>query len=195
MSFIGDLVGGNAQQTADKQAATQSLTGYNYLENPAASGVQSQVAGGNAANTAEQQLLGLQPMSSQTQTGFNNYLNSTGYNFQMQQGQQAISGNAASKGILNSGATAKALTQYGQNLGSTYFNNYLSQLGAVNATGNQIAGATAQAGSTGGSNAANATMSGGNAQAGMYSNLFGGGSGGSSSGDLGGLASAAMMFI
>ncbi len=70
-----------------------------------------------------------------------------------------LSSNAA-KGLLNSGATLKALTKYGQNLGSTTFNNYLSQLGGLSTTGLKAGAVTADAGTSGGKAAGNDTSSG-----------------------------------
>jgi hypothetical protein len=46
-----------------------------------------------------------------------------GYQFRMQQGQNAIERSAAARGSLNSGATLKALTDYGQNMGSQEYQN------------------------------------------------------------------------
>lgn len=99
-------------------------------------------------------------------SGFNNYLNSTGYKFQLQQGGQAVTGNNAARGNLNSGATGKALTTFGQNIGSGYFQNYLTDLGNLNnqqgATAGQGIGAAqsvGQAGTTGGGNAGEAQQS------------------------------------
>jgi hypothetical protein len=73
---------------------------------------------------------------------FGNYLNSTGYKFQLGQGMQAVTGSAAARGLLNSGSTLKALDQYGQGLGSSYFSNYLSQIQGLNS---QLGGAFSQA--------------------------------------------------
>ena len=178
MSFITDLIGGSMQQSADNKASQQALTGYNYLTGK--NGIQGYVTNGSGANNAEAQLLGLAPESAQTATGFNNYLNSTGYKFNLQQGQDAISGSAAARGILNSGSTGKALTQYGQNLGTSYFNNYLNSLGGVAGQGLQGAGEIGQAGTQGGGNAGAFTAQGGNAMAqgiagagGSLMNLFG----------------------
>jgi hypothetical protein len=179
--IIGGLIGGLGTASAAKTASKQALTGYNYLTSGAGapSITQAQTAG-TAASQAQQgtqgseaQLLGQAPVTSATQNGFSNYLNSTGYNFQLGQGQSAIAGSAASKGILNSGDTAKALTQYGQNLATGSFNNYLGQLGSLNnqqgataTQGLQADQTVAQAGSAGGAAAANATQSGGTAAAG-----------------------------
>jgi hypothetical protein len=46
-----------------------------------------------------------------------------GYDFRMQQGQQAIERSAAANGGLQSGGTLKALTQYGQNFASNEYQN------------------------------------------------------------------------
>jgi hypothetical protein len=117
------------------------------------------------------------------QNAFQQYLDSTGYQFQFDQGQRGITGSAAARGLLNSGATAKALTDYGQNMGKKYFADYLGQLGNMNNTlggtasaGQNALGQIATAGTAGGGNAANAitqgaanqgaaVMSGGNATA------------------------------
>lgn len=105
------------------------------------------------------------------QNAFNSYLNSTGYDFQMDQGQRAITGSAAAKGLLNSGATAKALTRFGQNLGKGYFSDYLNQLSGMSNTlggtataGQNALGQIASAGTAGGGNAANAIIQGANNQ-------------------------------
>lgn len=50
-----------------------------------------------------------------------------GYQFRMQQGQNAVNGSAAAKGALNSGATLKALTRYGQDYGAQEYNNAYSR--------------------------------------------------------------------
>ena len=54
-----------------------------------------------------------------------------GYQFQLQQGEQALQNSAAAKGTLLSGGTGKALEQYGQGLASTnyqqVYNNALGQ--------------------------------------------------------------------
>jgi hypothetical protein len=163
---IGSLIGGNKQADADKQAAQQALTGYNYLTTgPGSTAASSYTNNGTAANNAEAQLLGTQPITDQTSNGFTNYLNSTGYKFQLGQGTQAIAGSAAAKGILNSGATAKALQTYGQGLAAGTFNNYLTQLNGQSAQGQTQLGQIAAAGTAGGGNAAGATQAAGAAQA------------------------------
>lgn len=130
---IGSLIGGNEAANDEKKGAAQSLTGYNYLNsNPLIGQLQTN---GQAQSAAEGATTGninqLLTSNDTNNPAFQNYLKSTGYQFQLGQGEGAITGNAAAKGILNSGATAKALTGYGQGLASTTFNNYLTQLGSL----------------------------------------------------------------
>lgn len=88
------------------------------------------------------------------QDAFNNYLNSTGTKFQLDEGTAALNSGHAAAGILNSGSTSKALIKYGQNLGSTSFDNYLKQLGGLSASGLTAGQAIGSAGTSGGANAA-----------------------------------------
>lgn len=159
--IVGGIIGGIGSLTGGSKAQKADMTGFNYLTSGGGAstikGAQTagQIAqqGATATQGSEAQLLGQAPITSATSNGFNNYLNSTGYNFQMDQGQRAITGSAAAKGILNSGSTAKALTQYGQGLAGGAFNNYLGQLNNLNTqqsnTAAQGINATVSAGSAG----------------------------------------------
>ena len=220
---MGDVVGGifgamGASKAADAQveaariAADAALTGYHWITGPGFQYAQPYLQTGtsalptvsNALN-AQSQLLGLSPVTDQTKQAFNNYLGSTGYQFQLNQGQNAIASSAAMKGLLNSGGTAKALEQYGQNLASTTFNNYLNQVGQTGINAQNVAGLgqteiaqIAGAGSQGGVGASNALLQGGlsaaNSRAGMWQGIgsaIGGGmnflaSGGFGAGGFGG---------
>jgi len=52
-----------------------------------------------------------------------NWQTDPGYQFRLQQGLKAIQGSAAARGLNQSGATLKALTEYGQNLASQEYQN------------------------------------------------------------------------
>jgi hypothetical protein len=100
--------------------------------------------------------------------------NMPGYQFQLQQGQQAIQNSAAARGLLNSGATVQSLENYNQGLAGQYANQYASQLAGLGGIGlqatnnlNSQIGRTAE--SIGG-----AQLYSGNAGAGMYQNLASG---------------------
>lgn len=147
---VGSLFGGSSAKKND-------LTGYNYLTG--SNGVGGIVNNGRTANNAETALLSGTANPTQIQ-GLGNYLTSNGYNFERNQGTAAITGSAAARGILNSGATAKALTQYGTNLANTNYNNYLTQLGGITNQGLTASGQIGQAGTAGGTAAGNAQQSG-----------------------------------
>lgn len=159
--IIGGLIGGVGSLIGGNSGAKQALTGYNYLTKGAgADATSGYVNNGAAANSASAQLLGLQPITPGTSGAYANYLGSTGYKSQLQTGSNAITGNAASRGLLNSGGTAKALDTFGQNLASTTFNNYLGQLNTQAGAGQTSLGQVAQAGTQGGQGAAQASQSG-----------------------------------
>jgi len=122
------------------------------------------------------------------QNAFQNYLNSTGYQFQVDQGNRAITQNRAAAGALNSGATLKALQTYGQNTATGFFKDYLGLLAGQQDTGFRGAAAVAGVGtgyadrtSTNNNNAANAQMGAyqqrADANAGIYGSIAGGISG------------------
>lgn len=193
----------NASIQNAQLAAKTAMTGFNYLTNQGQGSPEAWQAEQNyintgqaalprtdAANSSVAQLLGTQPVGEGTKNAFNNYLGSTGYNFQLQQGINAINSSTAAKGLLQSGGTAKALSQYGQNLASTTFGNYLNQLtssaasnqnqgaigqaalASIGGAGSQGGAAGAAALSQGGTNASNALMSGGLAAANSGANMW-----------------------
>lgn len=200
--IIGGIIGGVGSLQAGQSAKSNDLTGYNYLAGkngtpgPGSDYVnRGQTAAGQQTDTQglESSLLTSSAGTPQAQSAFGNYLNSTGYKFQQQQGSQAITGNNAARGILNSGATAKALTTYGQNTGATGFNNYLGNLytlqgqqgavatqgldaakaiGTAGTQGGIAAGNDMQTGITGATGAANGILS--NGGVGKVANFFGG---------------------
>lgn len=63
-----------------------------------------------------------------------------GYQFQLDQGTQAISRMAAATGELASGKTGAALVDYGQGLATNTYNNYMTNLANIAATGTQATG-------------------------------------------------------
>jgi hypothetical protein len=196
---LGAVIGGAGSYLAGQSAKSNALTGYSYLAGkngtpgPGSDYVnRGQVAAGQQTDTQnlESGLLTSGANTPQAQSAFGNYLNSTGYKFAQQQGTQAITGSAAARGILNSGATAKALTSYGQNSAKQGFDNYLGNLsnlntqqGAVAGQGLDAAKAIGAAGTQGGIQAGNAMQSGISNAGGLlaggtsqgFTNFFGGG--------------------
>lgn len=88
-----------------------------------------------------------------------------GYDFRVAEGQKAIERAAAAGGRLNSGATAKALTRFGQDYASNEYNNYLNRLSGLAGGGQVAANSSANILQGSASGQANALIAGGNAKA------------------------------
>jgi hypothetical protein len=58
----------------------------------------------------------------------NNFANSGGMQFLMDQGQKMVTSSKAAQGLLKSGSYGTALEKYGQGLASTYLNQFLDHL-------------------------------------------------------------------
>lgn len=78
-----------------------------------------------------------------------------GYNFRLEQGVNALDRSASARGGLYSGAAAKALTEYGQGMGSAEYGNYYDRLGGQAAIGYNSAGQQAGLAAGLGANEAN----------------------------------------
>ncbi len=120
---------------------------------------------------------------SQYQQAFDNYRNSTGYQFRLNEGNKAIGANFAARGLNNSGAAVRRAMDYGQNIASGEFGNYLGYLS--NQQGVGFGAASAQAGvgqnyvntvsannNNAGSAAANAALLRGQANANMWGGIL-----------------------
>lgn len=97
--------------------------------------------------------------ASSANSAMQNFANSTGMQFVLGQGTNAIDQGFAGKGMLNSGATAKALEQYGQGVGQTYLNQYMQNMNSLMSQGNEAGRDLAIAG-TGGSSTSNSSANG-----------------------------------
>jgi hypothetical protein len=108
------------REAAMRAAIDQQRVSYNeateYLE-PRAEQEQSAMGRVNA-------LLGLEGEA----PDYSTFTESPGYQFQLDQGTQAIERSAAARGGLQSGNTLAAATEYATGLADTTFNNYLAQV-------------------------------------------------------------------
>jgi hypothetical protein len=152
MQWWGAHEDAKAQQAAAAQAGQTAMGGFNYLSSSPV-GQQYLPAGGQAAG-AQAALLGIGGDPAAANAAYQNYLASTGYQGQLRAGTDAITSNAAASGALGSGATLKALQQYGTQLGQQSFTNYLGQLQGVAGMGMQAGSLIGGAAQSGGSQAA-----------------------------------------
>jgi hypothetical protein len=91
-----------------------------------------------------------------------------GYQFQMQQGTQAINQNLAAQGLLQSGAAGKELAQYGQGLASNYAQQYVGGLQSLAGLGQSSTQATGTLGQQTANQIGSNQIYAGNAQASSY---------------------------
>lgn len=124
----GNINQGNQQLTSNYASALAPYT-QNYSQ--AQSGVNQlgNVLGLNGAAGSASALSTLQ--------------NTPGYQFQLQQGDNAVNAAAAANGTLNSGNQDIALSNYNQGLAGTTYNNYVSQLQPYLNASNSAAGGIA----------------------------------------------------
>jgi hypothetical protein len=93
------------------------------------------------------------------------FYNQPGYQFTLQQGENAVNRNAAANGGLYSANTMTQENNYAQGQASTQYGNYVNQLNSMAGLGQVATGQTVQAGTAAAEGASNSLISAGNAQA------------------------------
>lgn len=86
-----------------------------------------------------------------------------GYQFSLQQGLKAVNQSGAARGLLNSGATIRNATQFGQGLAQSTLGDYLSRLGGLANLGESAGSITGNTGASAGANIGNSLLAGGSA--------------------------------
>ena len=117
--IINSLFGGGSSKQMDKAL---DFTKDVYKENKAMA-TPWVTGGGDAYNSYNSFLTG-----AGQEDAFQKYLDSGDYEFTTKAGMDAINHNMAAKGLLNSGSTLKALTQWGQDNAMKYRENYMDRL-------------------------------------------------------------------
>lgn len=149
-----------ASKAAKKAAATNAATIAN-TQNQNTALLAPYVAGGTKAQDAIQGFLGLNGAAGQDEA-FKKWRDSTGYKFTLDQGLDATSSTAATRGLLKSGSTLKALQDRGTQTANAFGQQYLGNLQGQQQAGLQAAGANVNANS----NAAGMSINNQNALAG-----------------------------
>lgn len=137
---------GSSHQSSNNQSqqTSQSLNqAYPFLKDV----LGGQVSNAGKGSSAIADLLGLNGNTGQSDA-FNQFKDSSGYNFIQNEGIKGITGSNAAKGLLNSGSTLKGISQYSNNLANNFLNSYLSNLMGLSNTGIQAGQILASAGST-----------------------------------------------
>lgn len=98
---------------------------------------------GDKARSAYADLLGIGGDPEASNAAFENYLKSTGFQFETDQAGKAIESRYAASGAYDSGAERKALSDRQQNLARGALGGYLDRLSGVSQQGTAAAGALA----------------------------------------------------
>lgn len=130
---MGGLFGGSASKAAQIAANTADKN------NAFAQGIYDSnkslatpyINNGTNASSAQAALLGLGGDTAAQQQAFQNFTNSDGYQFGLQNGLNAVNASAFAKGGGLSGATLKSLNNYAQNAAQTELGSYYNQLGGL----------------------------------------------------------------
>jgi len=152
MAFISSIIqgiGAISQADASRHAANQQADAAKNAQqlqldmfNRNKQDVQPWVTSGQRGNTELMRLLGLgspdgfDPNAQLVRPfGMQDFQTDPGYQFRLQEGENAVLNNRSAMGGLNSGATMRALEQYGQGFASNEyqnaFNRYNTQQGNV----------------------------------------------------------------
>lgn len=125
------MSGYNPAMARDISPITSS-SGYNWGNGRAPNAFWQGQTQGQPQTTA-------QPTGQNPQQAANNafdiFRNSTGYQFRLNEGYDALNSGYAGAGVLQSGAAMNAAQEYGQNFASNEFGNYMGYLGNQQAVG------------------------------------------------------------
>lgn len=169
---VGSLIGGRRRARRERRAAAEAEArfqqGLDFAQNE--SGLSTFSQNGQGANNLIASLLGAGGDPSSGRAAFDNFLNSTGFQFQLNEGINAINSNAAARGKLNSGATLEATQRLGNDLARQNFSNFIGQLGGLSGQGAAASGQLASIATGTAAGQAGAVQSGGNAAAASRSN-------------------------
>ena len=159
-SAVSGGKGAKAAARAEEDIANKNRQMYQGFVDTMSKKIDPYDTAGTNALTAQENLLGLNGSAGTgaQQQAFDNFNNSTGYNFARNQGLDSINSNAYASGLGDSGATLKALQDRGTQLANQQFNQYYNDLNGLGSQGLNSLGLlsnTMSAGINGMSNANN----------------------------------------
>lgn len=163
-SLFNGIYGGNRSRRVGEMIANTNEGASNDILRSTGAGQGMVATAGNNAITAASDARDnanniLNPYATAGQTGLNtlsefaskpaqftyaDYANDPAFQFEMEQGTNAISHNAAARGLASSGNVLKDLTRFGQGLAATYydqaFNRFMQGRGLQQAAATTLAG-------------------------------------------------------
>lgn len=132
ISGLGSLLGGSQASRAQSKATREQRRQFNLINQQLSPFREAGLSG----------LAGVQKLLKDPSS----ILEDPAYQFNLEQGQEAITGRAAAGGTLQSGATLKDLTKYGQGLATSTIQQQIGNQMGLATLGAQSAGQSAQIG-------------------------------------------------
>ena len=120
-SAAAGIFGANKAADAQKSAAKKAAKAQQNALNQQLKLTKPYVEAGQTALKEYEKLAPYQPF------GMEQFQEDPGYQFRMSEGVKALERSAAARGLLSSGPTLKGITQYGQNLASSEYENAFSR--------------------------------------------------------------------
>jgi hypothetical protein len=160
---VANISASNSAKNAAVDAANQNNALQTSIYNQNSANMTPYVANGTAASNIYSGLLGIGDQAA-SESAYSTWKNATGYQSALKTGQDSTTAVLGAKGLTDSGAALKALTQYGQNYANSNLQTYLGNVGTSATTGANAAASLAgtsqnyaNAVSTNNNNAATAT--------------------------------------
>lgn len=123
-SVVGGITGANDAMDAQMGAANNALNVQKYMYD------QTRSDNKMYRDMARDAVSGLQGDEFKKDFTMSDFYRDPGYQFRMQEGQKALERSAAARGGLQSGATLRALAQYGQNFATNEYQNAYNRFNA-----------------------------------------------------------------
>lgn len=169
MYGLGDGMSGYNPALARDMSPITSSSGYNWGNGrvPNAFWQQQMQTQGQpqATPTAQPTAQSGQSAQEAASNAFDVFRNSTGYQFRLNEGYDALNSGYAGAGVLQSGAAMNAAQEYGQNMASAEFGNYWNMLGEQQNLASGAANAMSGVNTTYANNAGNLAIANGQNQA------------------------------
>lgn len=169
-SAISSLVTGNKQANAVKEGTRQANKVQQHMYDTSRQDLMPWMKGGERALGELNALYGLSGADLGNQA-MERFETSPGYQFRLGEGVKAIDRSAAARGTLNSGATLKALNDYGQGMASQEFGTHVNRLSSLAGLGQTTAAQTGQFGQQTGASMANNHLQNAQGRASAYANI------------------------
>jgi hypothetical protein len=183
-AIAGGAIASSGAKSAAQTSASAAQAGANeqlQMFNTTQQDFAPQIALGQGAANMLSGIYGVGGKSgSQPNPNYSAFYNTPGYQFTLNQGENAINRQAAANGSLYSTNTLGALNNYAQGTASTQYNSYINQLLSMAGLGNAAATGVGSAATATGQGVAGSLLNAGNASASgilgssnAFSNLLG----------------------